>query len=317
MFQAFTSRVRKVVKKIMRSSGDNSQAPIENRLNSPYSNQEYWTEVNVTGHQTFASREASLEYLHLRNSIYLFYENFVNYNDLNGKVVMDYGCGPGNDLVAFSEFATPKRLVGVDISPSSLKEAGLRLQLHQKPNVELVKIDDSTAKLPFESGSFDVIHSSGVLMCTPNMEEILADFHRLLKPGGVLKLMIYNYDSIWLHYFVAFDRQILNKIDADLPLLEAFRRSTDGEDCPISRCYKPQAFTDIVTKLGFTGGFTEACISTHEMQLLDFRMAAVHDARLAREHRDFLRMLTFDAYGRPCHEGRVAGIDACFHFEKK
>ena len=295
---------------------ENAVQPIEHRLRSPYSNKDYWTKVNVTGHQGFASREDSLDYVHWRNSLYLFYHNFINYEELNGKVVMDYGCGPGNDLVAFSEYATPKRLVGVDISPSSLHEAGVRLKLHPKSNAELVQIEDSSPTLPFESNSFDLIHSSGVLMSTPNMEQILAEFHRILKPGGVMKLMIYNYDSLWLHLYVAFERQIQFGIDADLPLREAFRRSTDGEDCPISRCYTPTEFTQIVQPLGFTGGFTEACISTMEMNVLPKRIEALTHRRLAREHRDFLRDLTFDKFGRPCHQGHVAGLDALFHFEK-
>ena len=314
MIRTFASKVRGMMGRVAHvPTSLSGRATAE----SPYSNEEYWTKVNVTDHQIFGSREESLEFLDRRNSLYLFYENFINYADLNDKCVLDYGCGPGHDLVAFSEFAKPRRLVGVDISASSLKEAGMRLNLHGKSSVELVKIPDGLPTLPFESDSFDVVHSSGVLMCTPNMEEILAELRRILKPGGVMKLMIYNYDSIWLHLYVAFLCQIMGGIDSDLPLLEAFRRSTDGKDCPISRCYTPEEFVHIVEGVGLTGKFTEACISTQEMDSVPRRFAAINHPKLAKEHRDFLKYLTFDSFGRPCHKGRVAGIDALFDFTKR
>ena len=47
-----------------------------------------------------------------------------NANDMN---VLDYGCGPGNDLVGFTEFSKTKSLTGVDVSSTAIKKSKERL----------------------------------------------------------------------------------------------------------------------------------------------------------------------------------------------
>ena len=60
-------------------------------------------------------------------------------DEADDLVVVDYGCGPGNDLVGFSEFSKTKKLIGVDVSKTALKVAETRLKLHHK-KVELIEI---------------------------------------------------------------------------------------------------------------------------------------------------------------------------------
>jgi ubiquinone/menaquinone biosynthesis C-methylase UbiE len=76
--------------------------------------------------------------------------------------VLDFGCGPGHDLVGFGTQSKPARLVGVDVSRSSLAEARRRLALHEV-TPDLLYHDINAGPLPFEDGSFDLAHSSGVL----------------------------------------------------------------------------------------------------------------------------------------------------------
>jgi ubiquinone/menaquinone biosynthesis C-methylase UbiE len=206
------------------------------------SNKDFWTSRTVTLNKKFSSREESLKYLNWRNSQYLLYEELMPCSGFDDKIILDYGCGPGNDLVGFLEFSQPKRLVGMDISKTALQEAQERLSLHESNLTELIQIEDGAKKLPFPDNTFDYIHSSGVLHHTPNMEEILSEFYRILKPDGKIRIMVYNYNSIWLHLSVAYQKRILQKIDSDVSLEEAFKRSTDGGLAPISRCYKKEDF---------------------------------------------------------------------------
>ncbi len=39
--------------------------------------------------------------------------------------------------------------------------------------------------------------------------------------------MVYDTDSIWLHLYVAYERQLIRRIDRNLDLLAAFQTSTD------------------------------------------------------------------------------------------
>jgi ubiquinone/menaquinone biosynthesis C-methylase UbiE len=101
------------------------------------------------------------------------------------EVVLDFGCGPGNDLVNLIEHSKPRRLVGADISAGALEESRQRLALHPGgEDVELVVVAEGAPTLPFGNDEFDCVHCDGVIHHTPNPMELLREFHRILRPGG-------------------------------------------------------------------------------------------------------------------------------------
>lgn len=285
----------------------------------------YWTKHNVTNHHTFSSVSDSLDFLDWRNKCYLYYKDLMPTNTSDGLTVLDYGCGPGHDLVGFAINSTPKRLIAADVSKTSLQEAKNRLHLHQKP-CEFIDLSEmKNGFLPLEDKRVDLIHSSGVLHHIKDPSPILKEFRRVIKPGGRLQIMVYNYDSIWVHLYVAYelminDHSLKNSILRRLGfkkqpgnLEEAFRSSTDGIHCPISRFYKSSEFLDLLSNAGFAGIFKGASISNWiEMSRLNKRFAALVDRRLPKEHRDFLYNLNFDQKGTPLYNGHVAGIGACY-----
>ena len=46
----------------------------------------------------------------------------------DNKVILDFGCGPDHDLIGFDYYSKPKKLIGSDVSSSSLEEARCRLE---------------------------------------------------------------------------------------------------------------------------------------------------------------------------------------------
>lgn len=92
--------------------------------------------------------------------------------------------------------------VAADISPSSLKEAEERLALDGK-TAELVQLDPAAVDLPFASDSFVHILSSGALHQMPYLDLVMIELRRFLKPGGTFNIMVYNYECLWIHLFVA------------------------------------------------------------------------------------------------------------------
>ena len=274
----------------------------------------YWTGHNVTLHRSFATREASLADFHWRNAQYFRYIDLMPVAGADRLTVLDFGCGPGYDLVGFASQSRPQRLIGIDVSQSSLAEAKSRLALHDA-EPELYHHDVLQAPLPLPDASVDLVHSSGVLHHMPTMEPALKELRRVLKPGGHAQLMVYHTDSLWLHLYVAYERQLMRRIDRNLDLLEAFQKSTDGPDCPISRCYTLDAFVKLVSTYGFEFERFGVAVSAWEMSLLHKRYAAIMDPRLSRESREFLAGLTFDERGLPLVRQNVhAGIDGCYRF---
>lgn len=193
-------------------------------------------------------------------------------------------------------------------------EASKRLSLHQG-EVQFVQLDQS-GRLPFDDSTFDHVHASGVLHHLDNPMSALLELRRVLKPGGTLNMMTYNYNSIWLHLYVAYKRTILQGLYPKASLADRFRTSTDGEGCPASNCYTKHSWVNICQSAGFNCYFTGASASLFELSILHSRFDALMDKRLPSEHRLFLSNLTFDQHGHPLHNGDVAGIDACYHASK-
>jgi SAM-dependent methyltransferase len=276
---------------------------------------EYWTHHNVTAHRRFASVEDSLQQLEFRNQHYAGYIDLLPVTGKDGLTVLDYGCGPGHDLVGFAHYSRPRRLVGVEVSTSSLAEARQRLELH-RAQAELVRIDYGNYDLPFEAASFDYIHCSGVLMCIEDPPRLLREIYRILKPGGEVRLMVYNHDSVWLHLYVAYIVQIENALYADLPTRVAFTRTTDGEDCPLNAVWRPEEMLALGEQAGFEPAFLGAAVSLWELYLLPKRHIACLHPALPRESRAFLMNLHLDQQDMPTHGDHRAGIDGCFRFRR-
>jgi ubiquinone/menaquinone biosynthesis C-methylase UbiE len=281
-------------------------------------NVEYWKRHTVATRE-FKSREESMDFVEWRNGLNMFREHLMPVEGHDGKRVLDYGCGTGNGLVNLVEYSKPKLLVGVDISPTAIALCTERMRLHPGPTeLKLQQIENGAPKLPFDDASFDYIHCDGVIHHTPNPEEILTEFIRLLAPGGEARIYAYHYDSIWLHYYVAYQKQIKEGLYGGLSPRQAFRHCTDGEECPISNCYTAEEFVALAERAGMRGiKFIGAGVVFNEMQWVQSRFEAVASQQLAQEHRQFLRNLTFDEYGLPYSNGRAAGSAAFFSYTKK
>lgn len=274
----------------------------------------YWT-GHLVEVDRFNTPEESLNHFHWRNSQYPVYIELMPVNKADDLVVLDFGCGPGNDLVGFSHFSRPAELYGIDASAKALALANERLALHGT-KVIFQKCDEEFTRIDLPDGSVDLIHSSGVLHHMTNPDLALQEFYRILKPGGKVQIMVYNRNSLWFHLKTAYQTQIMENKFRNLTTLEAFEKTTDGEFCPIARCYKPEEFMAIVEKFGFKGRHKGNSFSLIEAAILPLIPQAMMDKRLSQEHRNFLEGLTYNERNFPVHSGHVAGINSCFEFTK-
>jgi ubiquinone/menaquinone biosynthesis C-methylase UbiE len=279
----------------------------------------YWSEHTVNS-KPFKTARESEEYLKWRASVYpKFPELMQMYGSHDGEVVLDYGCGPGNDLVGFAIYTRAAKVVGIDISPKALKLSAARLALHEVPSerVELILSSDSLSSVPLEDASVDYINCSGVLHHTTDPRPILKDFYRVLRPGSRACIMVYNRDSLWLHLFTAYERMIVEGAFRGMSVEEAFARNTDGVECPIARCYSAEEFREMCEAAGFACEYAGGYLSDTELKSYrKHHRAALRDERLADEHKRFIGELVFDAEGLPTHQGKYAGIGGVYWLTK-
>ena len=279
------------------------------------SSENYWSDHNVTLHKQFSSVTESLEYLDWRNSQYIDYEKFLPTASHDGEVILDYGCGPGHDLVGFMANSRPALVYGLDVSKPSLAESASRLNLHGY-QCKLIQISETAERLPIEDNSIDYVHCSGVLNHVPDPERVLKEFWRILKPSGYARLMVYNRDSLWFHLYATHILPAADERYRGLPAEEAFRRSTDGFDCPISRNWTVEEMFAVAAAANFQAKHIGNCISLFEMTLLPQRFAPMMNPSLRIESRKFLSKIVFDDRGVPYVDGKVTGIDGCYALRK-
>ena len=96
--------------------------------------------------------------------------------------VLDLGCGPGSDLVAWDVTASDE-VTGLDINSHNLAIAKARFPTR-------TYLRGAGECLPFDNQSFDRI-ISGVALPYMNIQKTLAEIHRTLVPGGGLSLTLH------------------------------------------------------------------------------------------------------------------------------
>jgi SAM-dependent methyltransferase len=280
----------------------------------------YWTRTLVKNEE-FSTPQESAEFLEWRFSEYpLFRELSGLWGDHDDQVVLDYGCGPGNDVVGFLIHTQAREVIGIDVSPTALDVARRRIDLHGIPEhrYRLIQVSDAEHKVPLEDSSVDFFQSQGVLHHTSDPEQILREIHRVLRPGGEGRVMVYNRASVWFHLFTAYELQIVNGMYKELSAEDAFQRTTDGPDCPIALCYEPRDFVELCDRAGFGTEFLGGYLSRTDLDALDrSRERALADERLAAEHRDFLRELEIDGDGYPVWRGKHAGVGGCYLLRRR
>jgi ubiquinone/menaquinone biosynthesis C-methylase UbiE len=96
---------------------------------------------------------------------------------------LEIGTGTGYFSLNLMQLGALERVTATDISPgmlATLRESAGRL------GAEVRTVETDAERLPFDNASFDLVFGHAVLHHIPDLERALAEFHRVLRPGGEL-----------------------------------------------------------------------------------------------------------------------------------
>ena len=141
-----------------------------------------------------------------------------------GRDVLEAGCGIATDGLRFARAGA--RYTGLDGSPTAVELARRRFEMF---GVDGRFEQGSVARLPFDDESFDLVFSHGVIHHTHETEAAVADFHRVLRPGGTALVMLYHRDSLNHHVTIMGVRRALAALLVVPGAAAAVARAT-GED---------------------------------------------------------------------------------------
>jgi ubiquinone/menaquinone biosynthesis C-methylase UbiE len=131
-----------------------------------------------------------------------FIHSFAQFTRYRGKRVLEVGFGSGTDFIQWLRAGAVAS--GVDLTEEALDNVRHRIRVYDLPEPESLQVADAE-RLPYPDNSFDLGYSWGVLHHTPNTEKALAELVRVVRPGGEIKVMLYNRRSLltlkmWVKY---------------------------------------------------------------------------------------------------------------------
>lgn len=108
-------------------------------------------------------------------------------NIQQGDRILELGCGAGYAIKLILEKDLAEEIVGLDISPTILRSAGIRNKkaINEK-RVKLVQANIN--KLPFHNENFNTVFSIQTIYFWTDIDTTLSEISRVLKPKGVVIL---------------------------------------------------------------------------------------------------------------------------------
>lgn len=135
------------------------------------------------------------------------------------REALDAGCGTGGFLLRARAWWPEVRWRGIDFMPLACELAQQRCG----PAIEIKQA--SVTGLPYPAEAFDVVVSADVICQIDDPENAMAEFRRVLRPGGTLVINVPAYMWMWSYH----DRTVLTKHRYTRPEVAALFRAAGFE----------------------------------------------------------------------------------------
>ena len=166
----------------------------------------YWeaTSYGEVYAEGFSAQEKFRQHAEARYHLEPYIRDFARFEEGGGQDILEIGIGMGADHVEWAR-SGPRYLAGIDLTPRALAWTAQRLETYGLAS-DLREGD--AENLPFRDNSFSIVYFWGVLHHSPDTQRAFLEAHRVLRPGGTLRVMIYHRPSVvglmlWARYGLA------------------------------------------------------------------------------------------------------------------
>ena len=178
-----------------------------------------------------------------------WHKDFFDFTSFADKRVLEIGVGHGTDLKQFARAGA--EYYGIDITDVHLELTRYNFELEQL-RVNLRNCD--ATRICFPDKYFDCVYSFGVIHHIPEVDLVLSEVRRVMKPGASFQIAVYHKWSI--HALIFLLASVINgvlfksKLSAALARIE---QGADGKDIrPYVRLYSAKQIIKIFNKSGFS-----------------------------------------------------------------
>jgi len=106
-----------------------------------------------------------------------------------GARVLDVAAGRGANLFPAAEKVGPRgQVIGIDLAEGMVRETSAEIQRRQVAQASMHQMD--AEHLDFPDASFDAVLCGFAIFFFPQLEQALAEFFRVLRPGGKLGISV-------------------------------------------------------------------------------------------------------------------------------
>jgi SAM-dependent methyltransferase len=163
---------------------------------------DFWNSAACGEHLYLSTpdRQGYLEQSRIRYRLEPFIEPFAGFESTRGLKVLEIGVGLGADHQRFAEAGA--ELYGIDLTPRAVEFVRQRLAvMGLSSHLQVGDAED----LQFPNDTFDLVYSWGVIHHSPDTARAAREILRVLKPGGIFRVMVYHRRSIvglmlWTRY---------------------------------------------------------------------------------------------------------------------
>ena len=206
----------------------------------------HW-EVETVGTRYSTSTESAAFYAEVRAARYElepFIQTFAQFESAKTLDVLEIGVGAGSD---FSNWvAAGAAATGIDLTTAAVDHTRAHLESRGLGGKTFELRQANAEMLPFENESFDLVYSWGVLHHTPQTTTALAEVRRVLRPGGRMKIMVYNKKS-WSDWMMWGIHGVLK----GKPLKSPRTCVYENLESPGTKSYSIEEARDLVATAGF------------------------------------------------------------------